>query len=422
MQQLVERPGFDPADRLLPVDHPLLDQRDRNLQRGLRGALAGARLQHPQFAALNGELDVLHVAVVVFEFPAHLVEFAQDLGHDLFHRRQSRVVRLLAGDRQMLRGADPGHDILALRIYQELAVKRVGAGRRVACEGDAGRAIRPHIAEHHRLHVDRGPPIGRDVVQPAIGDRARVHPGTKDRADRAPQLLLGILREGMTVFLANDVLETGDDGPPILCGEVGVEAGAGLELVVFDQLLEMMVVDTEHDLPVHLDETPIAVIGKTLIAALARQPDDRLVVETEVEHGIHHPGHRNPRPRPHGNQQRIVRVAKPRAERALERGEPVGHLVSQVGGIGFFMCVEVGADLGRNREPGRHRQSEIAHLGETRALAAQQVFHIGAALGGAVAKPVDPLRHPPLILRSAKNRRPGSRLPGCATTSAADFP
>ncbi len=191
MQQLVQRPGFDPADRLLAIDHPFLDQRHRDLQRGLRGALAGARLQHPQLAALNGELDVLHVAVVVFEFPAHLVEFAEHLGHDLFHRRQSRVVRLLAGDRQMLRGADPGHDILALRIYQELAVKRVGAGRRVAGEGDAGRAIRPHIAEHHRLHVDRGSPVGRDVVQPAIGDRARVHPGAEHRADRAPQLLWG---------------------------------------------------------------------------------------------------------------------------------------------------------------------------------------------------------------------------------------
>ncbi len=106
----------------------------------------------------------------------------------------------------------------------------------------------------------------------------------------------------MPVFLGNDVLETGDDGLPILCGEIGIEVGAGFELVVFDQLLEVMVVDTEHNLPVHLDKTPIAVIGETLIAALARQSDDRLVIETEVEHGIHHPGHRNPRPRPHGNQ------------------------------------------------------------------------------------------------------------------------
>ncbi len=422
MQQLIERPGFDPTDRLFPVDHALLDQRHGDLQRGLRGSLAGARLQHPQFTALNGEFDVLHVAVVVFECLAHLVQFSQHLGHNLFHRRQSRVVRLLAGDRQMLWGTDPGDDILALRIYQKLAVKCVHAGRRVAGKGDTGCAIRPHIAEHHRLHVDRSPPIGRDVVQSAIGDRARVHPGTKHGAYGAPQLLFGVLWERMTVFLANDVLETRDDRRPVLGGKIRVEIGAGLELMVFDQLLEMMVVDTEHDLPVHLDEPPIAVIRKTLVSALARQPDNRLVVETEIEHGIHHPGHRNPSSRPHRHEQRIVRIAKPHAERALERSEPVGHPIPQLGGVGFFVCVKVRADLGGDREAGRHRQAETAHLGETGTLAAQQVFHVGPALGGPVAKPVDPFRHPPLILRSAKNRRPGSWYPGCVTTSAADFP
>ena len=49
---------------------PFLDQRHGDLERGLGGALAGARLQHPQLAALHGELDVLHVAVMVFEHDA----------------------------------------------------------------------------------------------------------------------------------------------------------------------------------------------------------------------------------------------------------------------------------------------------------------------------------------------------------------
>ena len=178
-----------------------------------------------------------------------------------------------------------------------------------------------HIAEHHRLHVDRRAPVGGDVVQPAIGDGARVHPGAEDRADRAPQLLLRVLREGLAALLRDDVLETGDDRLPILGGELGVEHGAAVELVVFEQLLEMVVVDAEHDLAVHLDEAAIAVIGEALVAALARQPDDRSVVEPEVEHRIHHARHRDARARAHRDQQRIVGVAEPRAERALERGE-----------------------------------------------------------------------------------------------------
>ncbi len=39
------------------------------------------------------------------------------------------------------------------------------------------------------------PQLGGDVVQAAIGDGARVHPAAEHRADRAPELLLRVLRE-----------------------------------------------------------------------------------------------------------------------------------------------------------------------------------------------------------------------------------
>ena len=67
MQQLVERSGIDARDRLLLRDQPFLGHLDRDAQRGLGGALAGARLQHPELAALDGELEVLHVAVVLLQ-------------------------------------------------------------------------------------------------------------------------------------------------------------------------------------------------------------------------------------------------------------------------------------------------------------------------------------------------------------------
>ena len=51
--------------------------------RRLGGALAGARLQHPQLAALDGELEVLHVAVVLFEPVADADECGERLRHQL---------------------------------------------------------------------------------------------------------------------------------------------------------------------------------------------------------------------------------------------------------------------------------------------------------------------------------------------------
>src|SRR5579872_7429308 len=95
----------------------------------------------------------------------------------------------------MLRRANARDDVLTLRVDEILAIELGHAGRRVAREGDAGRAIIAHIAEDHRLNVDRRSPIRRNFMEAAVGDRALIHPRAEHRADRAPKLLLRILRE-----------------------------------------------------------------------------------------------------------------------------------------------------------------------------------------------------------------------------------
>ena len=80
-----------------------------DLQSGLRGALAVAALEHVELAVLNGELHVLHVAVVILEQGADLDELIVRLGELLLH----------LGDGH--RSADAGHDVLALGVGQELA-------------------------------------------------------------------------------------------------------------------------------------------------------------------------------------------------------------------------------------------------------------------------------------------------------------
>ena len=87
MQQLIERRGIDPRHRLFLGDQFLLRQFDRDAQRRLRGALAVARLQHPQLALLDGEFEVLHVAVMPFEHGMDAVELGESLRQRRFHRR-----------------------------------------------------------------------------------------------------------------------------------------------------------------------------------------------------------------------------------------------------------------------------------------------------------------------------------------------
>ena len=67
MQQLIELLAAPRAAPLPFVDHAFLHHVDRDAHRGRAGALAVARLQHVQLAVLDGELEILHVAIVLFE-------------------------------------------------------------------------------------------------------------------------------------------------------------------------------------------------------------------------------------------------------------------------------------------------------------------------------------------------------------------
>ena len=88
MQQLVQRHGVYPVDRSRFVDQAFCNHIYCHFQRGLGGTLAGTRLKHPQFAALDGKLDVLHVLVMPFQQVKHLCQLAISFGHRLFHRRK----------------------------------------------------------------------------------------------------------------------------------------------------------------------------------------------------------------------------------------------------------------------------------------------------------------------------------------------
>ena len=224
--------------------------------------------------------------------------------------------------------------------------------------------------------------------------RARVHPGAEHGADRAPELLLRILRERLAELLLDDRLVAPDQRLPVVGREVGVERVALALLVVLERVLEVVVVDAEHDVRIHRDEAAVAVIGEARVARGRRDRLDGLVVEAEIEHRVHHARHRGAGARAHRDEERVLGVAEGLAGELADIGERARSTSSfELRRIGAAVVVVVGADLGRDGEAGRHRQAEIGHLGEVRALAAEEVAHRRLALGLAVAEGVDPLRH-----------------------------
>ena len=79
--------GLDPADRLLLRDEALFDHVDGDLHGRRGGPLRAPRLEHVQLAALDRELEVLDVAVVLLELLADALELVVDLGHVGLHLR-----------------------------------------------------------------------------------------------------------------------------------------------------------------------------------------------------------------------------------------------------------------------------------------------------------------------------------------------
>ena len=160
------------------------------------------------------------------------------------------------------------------------------------------------VAEHHGLHVDRRAPAVGDAVQAAIGLGAGVVPGAEHGGDRAPQLLGGVLRERLAGLALHRLLVGVDDLEPVVGAELGVEREPAEVLVVLEDVLEHAVVDAQHDVGIHLDEAAVAVVGEARVARLGGQALHRLVVEAEVEDGVHHARHRRARARAHRDQQR----------------------------------------------------------------------------------------------------------------------
>ena len=199
-----------------------------------------------------------------------------------------------------------------------------------------------------------------------------------------------ILRERRTGLALDRFLVAADQVDPVVAGEVGIERVALAVLEGIQDVLEMMMLEAEHHVGIHGDEAAVAVIGKAAVAGHFSEGLDGLVVEAEVQHGVHHPGHRGAAARPHRHQQRILRIAKRLARQLADMVKRLFHLALQLLRIGFVVRVEVGADRGGNREARRHRQTEIGHLGEIGALAAQKIAQAGFALGLAVAEGEDP--------------------------------
>ncbi len=194
----------------------------------------------------------------------------------------------------------------------------------------------------------------RDPLAPPVQSRAVGVPGVEDGVDRQVQLLARVLRELLAGVLAHRVLERGDQPLQIVDLEVDVAGHSFGRLRLVKRIGEHLAGYPQHRLAEHLQQPPVGIPGEALVAGFLGQALHAGVVEPDVEHRLHHPGHRERRAGTHTHQQRIVAIAEPAAQGVLQL--PQGHrdLHAQLTGRAALREV-LPAGLGRDGEPGRHR-------------------------------------------------------------------
>src|SRR5690606_1067837 len=175
-------------------------------------------LQDEESTILNGELDVLHVSVVLLEPRGDFQQLRIRLGEFLRH--------LL----NVFRRTDSGYDVFALCVDKELAIELVFACGGVAREADTGTAVLAHVAEHHGLDVHGRTEQTRDLVYSTVLHRTIAIPGIENGIDGELELFTRILRKHMSGVLPIYRLVPIDEGLKVFGRELDVFLHASLLL------------------------------------------------------------------------------------------------------------------------------------------------------------------------------------------------
>ena len=128
------------------------------------------------------------------------------------------------------------------------------------------------------------------------------------------------------------------------------------------------------------------------VIRLLGQRRDGFVVQPDVQHGVHHAGHRFAGARPAGEEQRVLLRAERGPHYPFDPRECLTHPILEFRRIGLVVVVVVDANLGGNGKTGRHGQPDIGHLGEIGAFASQEISLRGVAIGLAVTEEINVLR------------------------------
>ena len=177
----------------------------------------------------------------------------------------------------------------------------------------------------------------------------------------------GVFREIYQCFVdADDLL-------PVFGGHFDIIALAMSGFVLLDLVFEAFAVGLEHHVSKHLDKAPVAVVSKARITGFLCKASGYLIIQAEVENGIHHPRHGYRRARAHRKEQGVFGVTKTCPHLLLNQIQRNPVFLFEQSGQFVAGLKKLTAGWRGDDESVGYWQPECGHLTEVGALATEQI-------------------------------------------------
>ena len=193
--------------------------------------------------------------------------------------------------------------------------------------------------------------------------------------DPLDQLIEGILGERLALVLLVDLLEDAHQFLQVLGSQVNVVLNALGFLHLVDLDLEQALRDHHNNVCKHLHETAVAVVCEAGVAGLLCQTFHSLIVQAQVQDGIHHAGHGLTGTGTDRDQQGVGVVAKLLAGDLFQTLEMLEDVSSDIVIDLTAVCIVLGAGIRGDGEALGNRHTGSSHLCQTGTLAAQSILH-----------------------------------------------
>ena len=131
---------------------------------GVCRSLSVSCLKEVELAFFNGELHILHIFVMLFQFIGYIHKLNINVGHIFFKSRYR------------LRRSYAGNNVLALCVYEIFSEYHLFACSGVSCKCNSRTGSIAHVSEYHHLYVNGSSPAVRNIVHSSVCKSSGVIP------------------------------------------------------------------------------------------------------------------------------------------------------------------------------------------------------------------------------------------------------